>query len=358
MSSFFKNYKKESFFIIGNVSLLLIPLICHLFKFPERELAYKSFSPQLGPTQVLYREIFQEKEVVDILVLGSSLMMCAIDPVLLSETISPKGTKSLNILNLSTNWRSEDINFVILNDLVKRRSVKTLIWSPISPDFSNNEGPHELGFQFWNHGENFEITRSLPVKYQLNYFTGSILNFPRSIYLSLTRGDKRSKPFFDIPQKYNFGPKGALHQTQNYFFEPWEKIEKKIPIIDIQSSIYSSQSHGNFKFSEKSVSDFQRIMISKLGDICAENGISTICLSLPNFRNHLSQNVLLHENWSKVLNTENIMVGISPKSLYKNLSEEEIRMFYFDSGHMNLNGQRYYTKAIAPVIKFLHEKNL
>ena len=358
MSSFFKSYRKESFFLVGNFSLLLIPLICHSFNFPEREFAYKSLSPQLGPTQVIHREIFKEKEVVDILVLGSSLMMCAIDPVLLSETISPKDTKPLNILNLSTNWRSEDINFVILNDLVKRRRVKTLIWSPISPYFTSNTGPHEFGFQFWDHGENFEITRSLPTKYQLNYYTGSILNFPRLIYLSLNRGDKRSKPFFDIPEKYNFGPKGSLHQKQNYFYEPWKNIDKKIPSFDIQSCIYSSKSHGNFQFSEKKVSDFQRIMISKLGDICAENEISTICLSLPNFKNYLRQNVLLHENWSKILNADNVMVGINPTKLYKDLTEEEIQMFYYDNAHMNLNGQRYYTKAIAPVIKFLHERNL
>ena len=158
--------------------LASMPWLMSVFDFPNREQRYSFISPQVGPTHAIFKALCKDTQPVDILILGSSLSMCALDPTILERELTNHLGRPSVVLNLSVHWRGEEIPFLLLKEILKQRKVKMLIWSsPQSITWA--EEPHELAFHFWDNGSNFSNLHDLPLKNQLQYLTGSILSLPR-----------------------------------------------------------------------------------------------------------------------------------------------------------------------------------
>jgi len=79
-------------------------------------------------------------------------------------------------------------------------------------------------------------------------------------------------------------------------------------------------------------------------------------LHVPWYTEHESETVDERSNWPQLLGDDISVVGITPRRLFEGMKDEEIRLHYYDGAHLNLNGNRFFTRAIAPALLKLHDE--
>ena len=334
----------------------LIPCFMVTLEFPNREQRYAFISPQIGPTHAIFKSLCKDDQPIDILILGSSLAMCALDPLILEKELSKQLDRPSVVLNLAIHWRGEEIPFLLLNEILKQREVKMLIWSSPETITWSNE-PHSLAFHFWNNERNFKNLRNLPLENQIQYYTGSLLSFPRLAYLALTHGNHFETPIFDMID--NYGPNGGLpwelgfrEQTEDRKSDQPDKFipyHKDAPIITENDLVYSTSSKQNFYFGKNEVNAYQKAFLNKIGKLCHENSIPLVCFKMPTYAEYNYQQIHFPVYWPDHFEIPLTLMGVLPHQLFPNMDKTERRRFYTDA-HLNANGQKYLSEAIAPAL--------
>jgi hypothetical protein len=337
--------------------LCTVPFLSVIFNFPNKEQRYAFLSPQIGPTHAIFKAVLQENEQIDILILGASLSMCALDPIILENELNQLSRNPLVVYNVSTNWRSEDIPYVFLNDIIEKKKVKMVIWSSIDPKFGKRD-PHDLAFQIWDHGKGFQNLDELPLRSKLQYLTGSILAFPRNSYLRLTRARNFKTPVME--ELKNYGPQGGLPKKLGFTDTSLAQKPTKFvlfnnspPDLDASSMIFSTETKGNFSFGNYNTNRLQDAFIKKIGRICMNNDVKLACLKIPTFEDRNDKVVNFSSFWPDVFGTDVDLIGVAPAKLLDGLDESSIKLLYYDA-HFNMNGQRFFTSAISKAIYNLY----
>ena len=335
-----------------------------VFQFPNREQRYAFISPQIGPTHVIFKAITKDIKPVDILILGSSLAMCALDPIILEKELTKQLGRPSVVLNLSVHWRGEEIPFLLLSEILKQRKVKMLIWS--SPEtITWTDEPHALAFHFWENKSYFKNLQNLSLINQLQYYTGTILSFPRLAYLGFTHGSTFERPIFDMIDDY--GPNGGLARKLAFrnnvrldgkrISYKFEEYHKESPAIVENDFVYSESNSCNFSFGNIEVNSYQKAFLKKIGSLCLTNGITLACFKNPTLMDHKYDQIRFPTFWSEHFSQSVTYMGIQSKKLFPNTDENERKKFYTDS-HLNANGQRYLSQTIAPVLASFYAQKI
>jgi len=76
---------------------------------------------------------------------------------------------------------------------------------------------------------------------------------------------------------------------------------------------------------------------------------------IPTFNERHSTVVSMPVFWPDALQAEVTMIGIPPATLFKGLSDDEIRQLYSNPLHLNQNGQDYFTALMTPNLLKIYE---
>jgi hypothetical protein len=132
-----------------------------------------------------------------------------------------------------------------------------------------------------------------------------------------------------------------------------------LPQNDVSPSdvlLFTPTTATNFVFSSRKIPITQTYFARQFAMLAKVRGCSLLALHLPLYGERKSEAIKETRNWRDLTQTDMGMMGIPPGRFFANISDEEIEKLYFDPGHLNENGQRYFTTLITPALINYYEQ--
>jgi len=305
------------------------------------------------PYPWIEQQIFEETNDIDIAFLGSSLVLNGINTPYVQSRLSEKLGRPAVVRSVAWTTGGYDMLYFVTQDLLAHRRVKLLVFDDELPH--NGAHNNQLPFRF---GENRGLWLDQGWHDRGIFYLSAILGMPNNL-LSLCRPnwfDDDNDEFKNWKarlgsQSCEFGFKSSRWAA----YGPFERFE---PVTSTRSSdvlTYSPLTTNFFKFSPQPLETFQNYFCHRFAELLqTHTNLQAVMLYMPPPTNHLTA-IPEKTFWPEIFKTRFALVGISPDRLYAGLSETEVIKLFQDSGHLNRNGQEYFTKIITPTLIDLHE---
>jgi hypothetical protein len=122
--------------VFGLAAILALPLVTTLVVSPHTR--YLLMSKRAGPSDWHANQIFKETEPLDVLFLGNSRTLSAIDHAALEREVQLPGTHFASA-TLGANFNGYDLTYTFLNDFFARRHARLVVVQyPDFPQLDNN----------------------------------------------------------------------------------------------------------------------------------------------------------------------------------------------------------------------------
>jgi hypothetical protein len=300
-----------------------------------------------GPYTFVEHEVFDKKEDIDILFLGSSLIWAAIDAPQVQKELSKKLGRPAKVVSLGHSFNSIDIPYTQLRDLLShKRRVRLVIFS--IPRVSFTDGPSITAYKFLRYSEDQQLLDALPLKYKFSLYASSVLRVPHDL-MTMARPN-RSKPSQFITDL------GALKSRDGWRQGPFTEYAPPARVFNPADLIESPGNQNQFEFIDKDVTPYQKIYLQKLLELLEREGIPLAMVNIPQYNERNSTKAIEIQDWSKSLGMDLPFIGIPPADLYNGLSEEDIKKLHFNE-HLNKNGNEFFTQTIMPAILEVYDKH-
>jgi hypothetical protein len=119
--------------------------------------------------------------------------------------------------------------------------------------------------------------------------------------------------------------------------------------------IYGPDTKEKFAFSSTGLPPVQLYFARKLAALAQTHGCKLVVVHIPTFNERRSTVVSMPAFWPDALRVNVTMIGIPPATLFKGLSDDEIRKLYSNPLHLNQNGQDYFTALMTPNLVKIYE---
>ena len=90
-------------------------------------------------------------------------------------------------------------------------------------------------------------------------------------------------------------------------------------------------------------------------EMCRAQDCKLVLLNIPTLDEARSTTVNERSFWQDRLGANLALVGVPPAKIFAGMTDEEIRRFFFNPGHLNKNGQQYFTSLIGPALLDLYD---
>lgn len=327
--------------------VLLGPIILYAIGPSPRQEVYK-FHEESGAMAAMGREIYEKRQPLDFLFFGSSIINAAIVPKIVEDGLQTATGGKPSVLRCGPTWQGMDLQYVILRDLLAHRKVKYLFLNiPRGVEWSNK--PHIVLHRMLRLGDIPGFTAGLGPLHAAQVYASEMLGFPRQM-LSLLRPNlvgAHEAHLLDSP------PPDRLY---GYYGAPPVEDDREPPVIPGDRMLHEGTANGGwFRFENDLLGDYQMNMVARIGALARQYQIRVVMLNVPIDADHDSPVVRERADWSKYLGMPVTVLGIPSAVLFQNMTDQEFYRFYVDQ-HLNLNGRKYYTKAILPGLKILLDR--
>ena len=355
MSPSFSSPRQAGGFALLLAIILLLPFVMRPALLPPREAVYAATPDRLGPYPFLERQIFQEKEPIDIAFLGSSHIWNGVDTPYVQQELSKKLGRKTVALTLGWAYPGFDAVYFVLRDLLQNRKVKMLV---IYDECRGSGMPHVAASRWFRLGDHAGELAGLPFSTRAGFYAEAVRGMPRNL-LSLLR---RDLPVNSAPGKPSFWESfyhaensafrlGSLAVHLGYGNNP--VFEEFTPRTGARASdvfAYGPQTAAQFEFGDRNAPLSQDFFARKIVELARKHGTKVMVLHLPETTEMRSSVVQERVFWREKLADQVTFVGIPPAKLFEGLRDEDVFKLFYDSGHLNQNGQRYFTKLITPCL--------
>ena len=367
MSPAFSSLRQAIGFVLLLLFLLLLPVLVPRSALPPRETIYATQPWNVGPYPFIHDQIYVEKSDIDIAIVGDSQMWAAIDTPILQQELSKALGRPAVVVTLCCPWTGFDGVYFLARDLLAHRKVRMLIFADASGlDRAPQQTPHKEAWRWFRYTEDAAEVATLPLSVKIAYYYGSIVELPRNL-LGLLRPNlgplltaQRQRELDE--QQHWVMPNtrlGALTMLESYnnrpdLFAPFTALTKTQPSDFV---IYSPDTAAKFRFADPSDEvSVQTVYVQKFAALAREHGASLVCLNVPYYRDRRSP--LIHEryNWAEVMHAPVTLLGIPPATLFDGVSDDDLPKLFWDDYHFNANGQRYFTRLLAPNLISLYDQ--
>lgn len=313
-----------------------------------RRHSYEIMSEGHGAYSYIGSEIFEDRRDIDILFVGSSIQWNAVDTIQVQRTLhSLKGT-DLRVVSFGFNFNGIDIPYFLLRDLLERKKVRLVIFS--LPRLPLPDGPNATAFKFFRYNEYTDISRDLPIKYNLAHYASSVLRSPRDI-LTMAR-ENRSNPSRYVSE---FGSnKELMGMGRNP--ETFVPFIPNAPLLSPEELLFSPATLTQFTFEDRPLPEYHDHYLNAMYQLLQEHQTPLAILNVPQYNERSSDGVLERVDWSRRFGKQIPLIGIAPAVLFEGLSPSEVELLHCDIYHFNKNGNEYFTKAVMPAIVDVYEK--
>ena len=88
----------------------------------------------------------------------------------------------------------------------------------------------------------------------------------------------------------------------------------------------------------------------KFAALAREHGCKLVVIHIPTFDERRATVIDEPTYWPDTLRENVTMIGIPGATLFRGLTDDEIRKLYSDPSHLNENGQDYFTDVMIPIL--------
>jgi len=353
-------------------SLLLLlmsaPWLAHITFLPQREQTYSSQSIRWEKFPWVQKFIYEETNDIDIAFIGSSHLANAINTPYVQQELSERVGHETVVRSIAFASPGFDALYFFTNDLLEHRHVNTLVFY----DECSGRIPYRLHQHtplWFRFGDDGGVMSGLPFRYQALYYYAAMVGMPRNLvelFVSNLPEDPHDQLVGAFAYTHAANPETTLgccgvhlgfdpnYRAQNTNFAAFAPRNEVTP-ADV--CIFIPEKAASFAFSDRPLPISQIYFAKQFGFLTKIHGCNLVALHMPLFDERTSP--VMHEarNWPDLMKTDICLMGISEGRLLSGLSESEIRQLYSDPGHLNLNGQKYFTHLLTPALIQFYESH-
>jgi hypothetical protein len=362
----FASIRQAAAFALLLLVLLLLPALLGKSNLPPREQIYSSIWWANGAFPYIDNQFFKEKGDIDIAFIGPSHIWNAINTPHVQKQLSERLGRPAVVRSFCWGGAGYDMLYSVAQDLLQHRKVHMLVFYDAYTDMNL---PNGLAPHLFRWGDNADELTGLSLPLKLSYYFAAVIGMPRNL-LSLTRSNipadlfSSKMNFWEIQDHAdNFVRSLGSLASQSGFrhhplSDPEVPFERYIPTSTASPAdvcVYSSSNKGPFEFTGSMVPLWQLHFARKFAETANEHGSKLVLLHIPGTDEMRSDVIQEREFWPDALQAEVTMVGIPPAKLFGGLSDAEVYKLFGDPGHLNKNGQEYFTEMITPSLLQIYD---
>jgi len=336
-------------FLVLIVFALSLPKIITNLNLVSRAESYDHMPETQGAYSFIKDEIFRQKEDIDVLFIGGSIMWDAVDTPRVQKVLSERLGREAKVLTFGFNFNGVDIPYAQLRDLLERRRVRMVVFSV--PRLAFTPGPSTLAYKFLRYDDHPEVVEGLSAGSKLSLYACNVLRSPRDL-LSAVRRNPESKS----AEAENLGAH-KRDEAMEHNRAAFERFTPAPPVFSADRLLFSGTTAANFHFTGAKISPHQDRYLVKLVELLREKRVPLVMLNIPQYSERRSERIIELEDWSQRFGQEIPLIGIAPTVLFAGLSEKEIELLHADREHFNTNGNEFYTQTVLPAILEVYEKH-
>ena len=362
----FSSTRQAAAFALLLLGLLLAPALASKRILPPRETIYSSIWWGSGDFPYMDGQIFGDTNAMDIAFLGSSHIWAAFDTPSVQEQLGKQLGRPATVRTFGWGGAGYDELYFVAEDLLAHHKVRMLVFDD---EYDASDQPHILASKMFRYGDDAYVLDGLPMSLKASYYFASIAGIPRNV-LSMSRpnlpADMNATNYWESrSHAQNFAAMLGMF-TAHIGFKDNPGVEPGpfvtyAPATDVQPSdvcVYSPDTKTNFVFSSHDLPPgqfFFEYMLNILADQC---GCKLVILHVPMYDERRSPVISMPKYWPDNLWTNVPRLGIPPATLFRGLSDTDIRKLYSDHVHLNENGQEYFTRLMTPALLKIYESQI
>ena len=362
----FSSTKQAAAFALLLLVLLSLPVVVGKNLLPPREQSYASQSWGNGPYPWIQQQLFEEKGDIDIAFVGSSHILHCLDARRLQAELSKQLGRPATVRVIGWGGAGYDALYFTTKDLLERRKVRLLVFydENNSPGRRNRTSPVWFRFQ-----DDAATLAGLPWPEQAYFYFAALVGMPRNLLCvarpNLSCDLHASNYWEEHYRSVNLADNlGSTTSELGFDARPNADCDPTIPFLPFapqtttspaDACIYSPDTKARFQFDNQPLPSWQFHFAQKFAALAASHDSKLLLLHLPVLEE--ARSPVIHERifWPDALGTSLVMLGVPPAKMFAGLTDEEVHKLYFNPGHLNKNGQEYFTPLITPALLQIYE---
>ncbi|MFZ3328967.1 MAG: hypothetical protein WA231_25210 [Methylocella sp.] len=340
--------------IVALAGILVSPILTALIVSPETR--YLVMSKRVGPSDWHTDQVLKETGPLDILVLGNSRMLMAIDHAALHEDVHA-ADGPLKSETIAARFNGYDLSYTFLKDFFIHRHARLVVVNyPDIPQVDNHPGEkyiRTLG------QPDPGLSPSAPALAVTNYAEMAMIG-PRLALASLIRpgtitrtGYRTAEDYPDYgPTRGSFIPDDGYQENKTSPREPFARYDspdKPQPAIIISSG---APLPPGVVLTDRPFTPIESAYLPAIKALCEKNGATLAFMLIP-----MANSEGPIEISSQVLALGVPIIAASSEMMFGNISADRIKENYYDHLHFNSNGARRSAAVFGPAFQTLLQKS-
>jgi len=336
--------------IAALAAILLSPILTTLVVIPETR--YLVMSKRVGPSDWHTNQILKETAPLDILFIGNSRMLTAIDHTVLREEVHTPGAP-LKSETIAANFNAYDMTYTFLTDFFAHRHARLVVIN--YPDFPqiDNHPAEKYVRRLGQPDPGLDIRRpSLAIT---NYAEMALIG-PRLALASIIRpgsitrlGYRSMENLADLQQTQgSYVPDEGYQENKSSppaAFVRYEAPDSPHPAVTIRPG---GSIPPGMVLTDRALTPIESAYLPAIKTLCEKNGAVLAFMMLPMANSQGPMDVS-----RQVLALGIPIMAASLESMFGDVPTERIKENYYDHIHFNANGSRRSAEAFGPALQAL-----
>jgi hypothetical protein len=339
--------------IVALGGILLSPILTTLVVSPETR--YLVMSKRVGPSDWHTNQILKETEPLDILFIGNSRMLTAIDHTVLREEVHMPGAP-LKSETIAANFNGYDMTYTFLTDFFAHRHARLVVIN--YPDFPqvDNHPAEKYVRRLGQPDPGLDIRRpSLAIT---DYAEMALIG-PRLALASIIRPGSITRLGYRSMENLN-----NLQETQGSYVpdEGYQENKSTPPAAfvryespDSPDPAFTIRPGGSIPpgmvLTDRELTPIESAYLPAIKTLCEKNGAVLAFMMLPIANSQGPMDIS-----RQVLALGIPIMAASLESMFGDVPTERIKENYFDHIHFNANGARRSAEVYGPALQALLQR--
>jgi hypothetical protein len=341
-------------FVDRQSALLFCVLLTGLFVFPlvnQRifpHWRYPSAGLHVGPGD---RAFFEQACApaagkVDLILVGDSYVRNGLEPNLLESILTAELHRPIRVVTIAFRHRGEEVLYLGLRIcLAAQRPALVIMDMP----YYDADEPHIWAYRLLKTDEGPDFYSGLAPRHRLELYAQTLLGLPRTLLNALR-----------VPEAVQFASdyRGNTLSTERLDHQPFVLGDPQPRhAFTAADSLYTDAVRSHWDFQDRQLMPYGQAYFDKSRALLAAKQVPLAIIDVPRWLDRHDDKVKQRLFWPRYWPSIKLL-GLAPPLLFEGLSEAEIAALYADIVHMNLNGARFFTHAVAPGIVALMKESL
>ena len=332
--------------------LLTLPVLMHVVGLPPRDRVYSGIRVETGTGPLDEHNIFEEKGPVDIVFIGSSLLVRGVDLNYIELQLSQQLGRPARVRRLSLKWQGLDMQYMLMKDFLEHRKTGMVIMD-MPTDALIGDSPHIQAYRWMRWGEFPRSTADLSFRQRVGIYGAEVLGAPRQLvnYLRPNRLVENPALVQDLGSQSKYGNVG-------YYGGPFVAEPRTPPTFAPDSILSRGSSDPNFDFDGQPLGPYHQHWAREIGNLAKQQNIPFVMIHVPEDSEKGSTRVPERMYWPEVVGLPSTpIIGIPAATLFRDTPADQVKNYYYDQ-HFNDNGKEFFTRAITPTILDLYSREV